>query len=139
MLDGGEDKPDNNIEYYETAAYDEYRKEVAEWLKKVVESEECKSAKHRIVFLHMPPIDGHKMWHGTKHIREMYIPILNKANISVMLCGHVHKYSYHTDQAEFPIVVNSFEDALKVKVDGEGIKVDVVDMAGKVRETHSFK
>jgi hypothetical protein len=56
-----------------------------------------------------------------------------------MLCGHVHKYSYHTDQAEFPIVVNSFEDALKVKVDGEGIKVDVVDMAGKVRETHSFK
>ena len=139
MLDGGEDKPDNNIEYYETAAYDAYRAEEAEWLKKVVESEECKSAKHRIVFLHMPPIDGHKMWHGTRHIRELFIPILNKANISAMLCGHVHKYSFHEDQAEFPIVVNSFEDALKVKVDNSGIKVDVVGMDGAVKHTHSFK
>ncbi|MBR6655864.1 MAG: metallophosphoesterase [Alistipes sp.] len=139
MLDGGEDKPDNNIEYYETAAYDDYRKEVAEWLKTVVESNECKSAKHRVVFLHMPPIEGHKMWHGTRQIQEMYLPILNNANISVMLCGHVHKYSYHTNQAAFPIVVNSFEDALKVKIDANGIKVDVVDMAGAIKATHSFK
>ena len=139
MLDGGEDKPDNNIEYYETGAYDAYRAEVAEWLKKVVESQECKSAKHRIVFLHMPPIDGHKMWHGTRQIREMFVPILNKANISVMLCGHVHTYSYHTDQAEFPILVNAFDTALKAKVDENGIKIDVVDMEGKVKHTHSFK
>lgn len=139
MLDGGEDKPDSNLEYYETAAYDAYRAEVAEWLKKVVESEECKNAKHRIVCLHMPPIDGHKMWHGTKQIRELYIPILNKANISVMLCGHVHTYSFHTDQAEFPILVNAFDTALKAKVDGNGIKIDVVDMEGKVKHTHNFK
>ncbi|MBQ5647811.1 MAG: metallophosphoesterase [Alistipes sp.] len=139
MLDGGEDKPDSNLEYYETAAYDAYRAEVAEWLKKVVESEECKKAKHRVVFLHMPPVEGHKMWHGTRQIQEMYLPILNKANISVMLCGHVHKYSYHTDQAAFPIIVNSFEDALKVKIDANGIKVDVVDMTGAVKTTHSFK
>ena len=138
MLDGGEDKPDNNIEYYETAAYDAYRAEEAEWLKKVVETEEFKSAKHRIVFLHMPPVDGHKMWHGTKHIKELFIPILNKANISVMLCGHVHKYSFHNDQANFPIVVNSFEDALKVNVN-KNIKVDVVNMEGKVLHTHNFK
>ncbi|MBP3550221.1 MAG: metallophosphoesterase family protein [Alistipes sp.] len=139
MLDGGEDKPDSSLEYYETAAYDGYRKEVAEWLKKVVESEECKQAKHRIVCLHMPPVEGHKMWHGTRQIQEMYLPLLNKANISVMLCGHVHKYSYHTDQAAFPIVVNSFEDALKVKIDSNGIKVDVVDMMGAVKHTHSFR
>ena len=139
MLDGGEDKPDNNIEYYETAAYDAYRVEVAEWLKKVVESNECKNAKHRIVFLHMPPVEGHKMWHGTRHIQELFLPILNEANISVMLCGHIHKYSYHTDLAKFPIVVNAFDTALKTKVDGNGIKVDVVDMAGKVTKSHTFK
>ena len=138
MLDGGEDKPDNNIEYYETAAYDAYRVEEAEWLKKVVESEEFKNAKHRIVFLHMPPVEGHKMWHGTRHIQELFLPILNKANISVMLCGHVHKYSFHTNQAAFPIVVNSFDDALKVKV-GKHIKVEVVNQEGKVLHTHNFK
>ena len=139
ILDGGEDKPDSDLEYYETAVYDQFRREEAEWLKKVVESEECKSAKRRIVLLHMPPVDGHKMWHGTKQIRELFIPILNKANISVMLCGHVHKYSFHDDQAAFPIVVNSFEDALKVKVDNGGVKVDVVGMDGAVKHTHSFK
>ena len=139
MLDGGEDKPDNNIEYYEVADYDNYRKEVAEWLKKVVESDECKNAKHRIVFLHMPPVEGHKMWHGTRHIQELFIPILNKANISVMLCGHVHKYSFHTDQAEFPILVNAFDTALKAQVGKKSIKVEVVDMAGKVTETHTFR
>jgi hypothetical protein len=56
-----------------------------------------------------------------------------------MLCGHVHKYSFHEDQAEFPILVNAFDTALKAKVDANGIKVDVVDMAGKVTNSHSFK
>ncbi len=139
MLDGGEDKPDNNIEYYETAAYDGYRKEVAEWLKGVVESEECKSAKRRVVCLHMPPIEGHKMWHGTRQIQELYIPILNKANISVMLCGHVHLYSFHTDAAEFPILVNGNSTALKASVSESGIKVDVINTSGAVEHTHSFK
>ena len=138
VLDCGEDKPDSNAHYYETAAFDAYRAEEAEWLKEVVESEECKSAKHRIVLLHMPPISGDKMWHGTRHIQELFVPILNKANISVMLCGHTHKYSYHTDQADFPIVVNSNEDALKVRVDANGINVDVVGMTGEVKHTHNF-
>ena len=55
-----------------------------------------------------------------------------------MLCGHVHKYSFHTNQAAFPIVVNSFDDALKVKV-GKHIKVEVVNQEGKVLHTHNFK
>jgi UDP-2,3-diacylglucosamine pyrophosphatase LpxH len=78
------------------------------------------------------------MWHGTRHIQELFLPILNKANISVMLCGHVHKYSFHTNQAAFPIVVNSFDDALKVKV-SKHIKVEVVNQEGKVLHTHNFK
>lgn len=139
MLDGGEDKPDDNVEYYETADYDNYRKEEAEWLKRVVESEECKSAKHRIVLLHMPPVSGHKMWHGTRHLQETIMPILNSAGITVMLCGHVHQYSYHTDEAAFPIVVNANDTALKVKVNESGVKVDVVDMSGAVKHSHSFK
>ena len=95
VLDSGEDKPDNNIEYYDTADYDNYRKEEAEWLKKVVASEECRNAKYRVVFMHMPPIGGNKMWHGPKHASECFFPILNEANIAVMLSGHTHKASYN--------------------------------------------
>ncbi len=142
VLDGGEDKPDSNIEYYETADYDNYRKEVAEWLEKVVKSAECKSAKYRVVLMHMPFIGGNKMWHGTRHAMECFLPILNKANISVMLSGHTHRYSYYTPDktdAEFPILVNAHDTALKARVDGEGIVIDVVDKAGKVKHTHTFK
>ena len=56
-----------------------------------------------------------------------------------MLCGHVHEYSYHTDQAAFPILVNAYDTALKAKVDATGIKIDVVDMTGVVTHTHSFR
>ena len=142
VLDGGEDKPDDNIEYYETADYDNYRIEEAEWLKKVVESEECKSAKYRVVVMHMPTINGEKMWHGTRHAGECFLPILNKANISVMLSGHTHKYSYNAPEktdADFPILVNACDNALKVRADQNGIMVNVIDMSGKVKCSHTFK
>lgn len=141
VLDGGEDKPDNHIEYYETADYDNYRKEVAEWLKGVVESEECKSAKYRVVLIHMPLVGGNKMWHGTKHAMESFLPILNKANITVMLSGHTHRYSYHTPNsiAEFPILVNAHDTALKANINSDGFKIDVIDMSGAVKHTHTFR
>ncbi len=142
ILDGGEDKPDSCLEYYETAVYDQFRKEEAEWLKKVVESEECKNAKYRIVLMHMPPIGGKNMWHGPKHAGECFLPILNKANITVMLSGHTHKYSYNTPDttdAEFPILVNAHNTALKANIDANGVAIDVIDMSGAVKHRHEFK
>ena len=142
ILDGGEDKPDSCLEYYETAQYDNYRKEEAEWLKGVVESEDCKNAKYRVVLMHMPPIGGKNMWHGPKHAGECFIPVLNKANITVMLSGHTHKYSYNTPEttdAEFPILVNAHNTALKAHVNKSGITIDVIDTNGSIKHTHTFK
>ena len=142
LLDGGEDKPDSNIEYYETANYDQYRLEEAEWLKKVLQSDECKNAKHRIVLMHMPPLNGNKMWHGPLHAAKCFLPLLNEANIDVMLCGHTHKYSYNTTpdktDAKFPVLVNSNGAALKAVVNEEGIKIEVINTEGVVEHTHKF-
>ncbi len=142
ILDGGEDKPDSDLEYYETAAYDQFRREEAEWLKKVVESEECKSAKYRVVLMHMAPIGGKNMWHGPRYSGECFLPILNKANITVMLGGHTHRYSYNkpeTTGANFPILVNAHNTALKANIDSDCIKIDVIDMSGAVKRTHTFR
>lgn len=142
ILDGGEDKPDSCLEYYETAQYDNYRKEEAEWLKKVVESDDCKNAKYRVVLMHMPPIGGKNMWHGPKHAGECFFPVLNKANITVMLSGHTHRYSYNTPEttdAEFPILVNAHNTALKANVNKSGITIDVIDTNGTIKHTHTFK
>lgn len=143
ILDGGEDKPDSDLEYYETAVYDQYRRDEAEWLKKVVETEECKNAKYRVVLMHMPPIGGKNMWHGPRYSAECFLPILNKANITVMLAGHTHRYSYNTTpettDATFPVLVNAHNTALKANVSKDGIQIDVIDMTGAVKHTHSFK
>ena len=82
------------------------------------------------------------MWHGPKHAGECFFPILNNANISVMLSGHTHKYSYNTPEqtgATFPILVNGNSTALKANVNADGIKIDVIDMAGAVTKSHTFK
>lgn len=142
LLDGGEDKPDDNLEYYETADYDNYRREEAAWLQGVVESEEYKSAKYRIVFIHMPIIGGKKLWHGPSHASECFLPILNKANVTVLLAGHTHRYAYHapnTTDATFPILVNAHDNALKAKICKDGVMIEAVDMEGKVKHTHTFR
>ncbi len=142
ILDGGEDKPDSCLEYYETAVYDQFRKEEAEWLKGIVESEECKNAKYRVVIMHMPPIGGKNMWHGPKYSGELFLPILNKANITVMLSGHTHKYSYNTPEttdAAFPILVNSHNSALKANISPEKMVIEVIDTNGSIKHRHEFK
>lgn len=44
VLDGCEDKPDSDIRYYGLGDWDAYRQREAAWLKKVVESEEFRTA-----------------------------------------------------------------------------------------------
>ena len=82
------------------------------------------------------------MWHGPKYSGELFVPILNKANITVMLAGHTHRYSYNKPEdtgANFPILVNAHTTAVKANVDSNGIKVEMIDMSGKVVHTHTFK
>jgi hypothetical protein len=90
----------------------------------------------------MAPIGGKNMWHGPKYSGELFLPILNKANITLMLGGHTHRYSYNKPEdtgANFPILVNAHNTAAKVKVDGKGIKVDMIDMSGKIVKSHTFE
>ena len=55
MLDGCEDKPDNDPRYYGMGDWNEYRRQQAEWLKGVVNSDEFRAAPVRIVLMHMIP------------------------------------------------------------------------------------
>ena len=73
--------------------YDAYRAEECAWLKKAVRSEEFLTASARIVLLHIPPAAG--AWHGSVHLNELFVPVLNEAGIDLMLCGHDHRYSFH--------------------------------------------
>lgn len=137
-LDCGEDKPDSDIEYSDANVYSEYRTEQAEWLKKVIQTEEFKSAPFKIVTCHMPPMGG---WFGPEEIKQKFIPILNEAGVDILLCGHTHRHSFHKagELANFPVMVNSAKEVLKCNVDGKNLKIETVGTDGKVTDTFSLK
>ncbi len=141
VLDSGEDKPDSDIEYGGTAAYDAYREQMAEWLKEAVKSEEFRSAPVKIALLHIP-FDKGVGWYGNNELRRLLLPTLNEAGIDVMLCGHTHRYSYRdvgSVDNNFPILVNSNNDKVNVRATKSQIDMEVVDATGKVLHRHTVK
>lgn len=133
-LDCGEDKPDSDVEYYGINVYDQYRSEQAEWLEKIVQTEEFKSAPFKIVTCHMPPFDG---WHGEQEIKQKFLPILDKAGIDILLCGHLHNLQIKQagECASFPIIVNSNNTLLKCDVTADKMTINITDEnANKVQE-----
>ncbi|MGN0202502.1 MAG: metallophosphoesterase [Candidatus Cryptobacteroides sp.] len=133
-LDCGEDKPDSDLEYCGINAYDEYRDEQAEWLRRVVASEEFTSAPFKVVTCHMPSTSG---WHGDNEIRDKFLPVLNEAGVDVMLSGHLHKRmrTVPGEEASFPIVVNSNNDVLQCTVTPAELNIRIVSQEGKVLDT----
>lgn len=139
LLDCGEDKPDDHAEYNGLADYDAYRAEECAWLKKAVRSEEFLTASARIVLLHIPPAAG--AWHGSVHLNELFVPVLNEAGIDLMLCGHDHRYSFHPAgerDAKFPIVVNDNRSCVRCDVADSLIRLRIAGPRDKTVHTHEF-
>lgn len=137
VLDSGEDKPDSDIEYNGMADFDSYRSEQARWLSKIIKMKEFKECEHKIVFIHIPPFleERGDEWHGEIEIRNKFIPILNKMNIDLMLCGHTHFYSFVPEKAgenNFPIITADNKSKINLSIDSSGIKAEVLDINSKV-------
>ncbi|TKG89876.1 purple acid phosphatase [Puteibacter caeruleilacunae] len=144
VLDSGEDKPDSDKEYYGFADYDSYRTEQAEWLQTVIESEEFKNARKRIVVMHIPPfINKSKYeWHGNVEVREKFVPILNKADIDLMICGHTHSYSFIEEKPgrnNFPIIITDNKSRLNLFSDKDALKVRIYNTLSNGKAVESFE
>jgi predicted phosphodiesterase len=140
VLDGGEDKPDSDIRYYGLSLTDCLREEQAGWLKEVVTSDAFRSAPVKIAILHMPPGDDDD-WHGMQEITRLFMPILNNAGIHLMLCGHLHRNIYiekGKKNNQFPILINSNRTRVDADVDGNRIRLSVIDTSGKTLQSHQI-
>lgn len=134
FLDTGEDKPDSDIEYSGITSYDPYRTQQAAWLESVVASAEFKQARFKVVVAHIPPIPLNNAWHGQKEVLNKFVPILNKAGIDIMLCGHLHRFLYEAPGPafNFPILVNSNNSCISAKTLGNKLQVKIYELDGKV-------
>lgn len=133
VLDGGEDKPDNDIEYFGLNQMDRYREDEARWLAGVVASDEFRSAPYKVVLVHVPPFGD--TWHGQLHARRMFMPILNEAGVDVMLCAHLHSHLFVEagveSGAKFPVIINSNVDMIEATADERSLELSVRDRQGK--------
>ncbi|MDR2382640.1 MAG: metallophosphoesterase, partial [Prevotellaceae bacterium] len=132
VLDSGEDKPDSDIEYYGLAQFDAYRSEEQKWLEKELQSESFRNAPYKVVIMHIPPAGSN--WHGALDVQKKFLPLLNKAGITVMLCGDTHRYLYFEPKAElhdFPILVNAADTSLEINVTQTEMSVKRKDVSGK--------
>ncbi len=139
FLDTLEDKPDSDIEYGGTMLSEPYLKAQAEWLEKVVESDGCRKAAVRLVFAHIPP--DRNGWQGDRNVEEYFVPILNKAGITAMFCGHLHQWRIDNpgqrSSANFPVVINPNCRRMEVTASPEGLSLKVFDLDGAQTQSWS--
>lgn len=141
FMDCGEDKPDSDIRFYGLSLTDQLREEQAEWLNKIIETDDFKEAAYKIVILHIPPISNG--WYGAQEINRLFVPILNKANIDVMLSGHEHKIRVIDKGKQgnnFPVIINSNKHRLDVRVNKEnGINIDFINTEQRIEKKIHIK
>lgn len=130
-VDGGEDKPDNDIEYFGRSDFDNFRTEQARWLESVVKSEEFKSAPVKILISHIPPAWG--SWHGSKDFQNKFAKTINNAGFSLIISGHLHKHIFFkpTELIYVPNIANSNTEMMNVSVGTDKIAMSFVDQFGK--------
>ena len=108
-LDTGEDKPDAHPKWFGLANFEPYRRAQAKWLEEQFARPEIASAEHKIVFCHIPlhadyssadyPHDGVKIdprdyAYWSRECRELWGPILEKAGVKLVVCGHRHMFRF---------------------------------------------
>lgn len=134
IMDPGEDKPDSHPVYAGLVDFDSYRTEQAEWLQKEVQSEEFKNAEYRIAVFHVPPFTQSK-GHGGQDITKKWGPILNQANIDIVISGHHHRFSL-IDPTEgknnFPVLILGKDMILKADVSEKNLSFSIRNTRGEL-------
>lgn len=141
VLDSGEDKPDSNKEYSGLVDFDAYRAEETEWLREAVQDDSFKKSRYRIAFVHMPPL-AEEGAYGMSQIHQLWSPVLNRARIDLLLCGHTHRFARIDPNASsdpYPIVINAPDMIVAVDVTADGLNVVVKQLDGQVVDTFALK
>ena len=138
-IDGGEDKPDSDIEYYGTAAFDLYRQEQGKWLEKVLESEEFKTATYRIIVSHIPLTEN--SWHGGRHAWQHLAQRCEDKGVNIMISGHLHKNRFvktGVHNRTFPTLIIGADKLADVVANKEALTINVLNKDGSVKDTYTF-
>lgn len=138
-IDGGEDKPDSDIEYYGTAAFDLYREAQGKWLESVFESEEFKTAAYRVIISHIPL--NKNSWHGGRHAWEHISQRCEDKGFNIMISGHLHKHRFYKEGVlhnTFPTLVIGADKFVDAKADKDALILELKNNDGTLFKTYKY-
>lgn len=105
VMDLGEDKPDDNVEYGGLVNFGPYRRAQRDWLEKEIKTDACKKAPFRVLIAHIP-LYGNRYTETT--CKDLWGDLLNKGKIDLQLAGHTHRYTHipaNSETLNFPIII----------------------------------
>lgn len=149
LLDSGEDKLDDHVEYYGMAAFYPYREQMAKWFAQVIESEDYKTAKYRIIICHFSflrdtgkPTDE---FGAEPHLISLIEPMLNKSGADLLISGHWHPATY-VYNGKNTVRSNKFEEynigshtGMRIDIADGNINLKIVDSKGTVELDKTVK
>ncbi|MBQ7471089.1 MAG: metallophosphoesterase [Prevotella sp.] len=103
ILDCGEDKPDDHIEYGGFNDFTQLRLEETDYILQELKSKKFKKAKRRILISHIPIFGNGDDY---QPCRDAWAPLLGKAPFDLVLCAHIHHFRFTPkglDGATFPV------------------------------------
>ena len=134
VLDSGCDQKDKATGNDFTSYYNEQ----AAWLEKTLQSEEVTTAKFKVVMMHIPPIAG--VAPVSKDLQSLYVPMLEKAGVTLMVCGYTHNSQMHeaSKKCNFPILENGSNTLLNIHATENNMEVVVEDFDGNAKTSYTF-
>lgn len=108
-LDTGEDKPDRHPVFAGLANFEPYRAAQRDWLAQALKRPEIASAPFVVVFCHIPlwGLPGHNggdtlegYAYYCRNAQELWHPVLEEANVQLVISGHMHRFRYDAPTAE---------------------------------------
>jgi len=106
-MDTGEDKPDGHPKWFGLANFAPYRRAQAAWLEKALARPDIASARHKVVFCHIPlyaapdhpdyahdgvKIDPNDYAFWSRECFDLWNPILEKHGVKLVIAAHKHRF-----------------------------------------------
>lgn len=143
LLDSGEDKMDSSSEYYGMAAFYSYREEMARWFEQLIQTDEFKTAKYRIIICHFTMLLNNDKptdkFGGEPQLIELIRPLLDRCDIDMLISGHYHPATYTYMDKNYDNKGNQFEEynignhsAMRIDIADGNINLKIVSSKGLV-------
>lgn len=109
VMDTGEDKPDDHVQYGGMAAFQPMQRRQLEWLKQTSREPWFAAAPHKVLFCHIPLYSSTDTfadkgrWNSHNYCRDLWSKALVEAGVKLIVSGHTHSHDWLPVTLDQPI------------------------------------